>query len=113
MSHRCRSRDQLSVLLWDASEQVCAANSRDPGVKTPDHAPAARFEEFALMGIIMAAVVAFRRQATVCALHLTRDCVKGARQEDDCPPYTTLTRKNSSSLAAWWRDFLQQLRGRN
>jgi len=82
-------------------------------VKTQDHAPAARFEEFALMGIIMAAVVAFRQQATVCALRLTRDCVKGAWQEDGCPPYTILTTQNSSSLAAWCREFLQQLRGRN
>jgi len=78
-----------------------------------DHAPAARFEEFALMGIIMAAVAAFRRQATVCALHLTRDCVKGARQKDGCPPYTTLTRQNSSSLAAWCRNFLQHFQGRD
>jgi hypothetical protein len=42
------------------------------------------------MGIIMAAVAAFKRQATVCvcALHLTRDCMKGARQENGASKYT-------------------------
>lgn len=59
-------------------------------MKTQDHAPAARFEQFALMGIIMAAVVAFRRCVCVCvcALHLTRDCAKGVRQQDGCTPCT-------------------------